>query len=281
MQEVRRTGEVLNSPITLSAVPDDSGHDDGKLYYDVRASSAAGIVLVTASIDGLQLGSLTQPNDCAEACEGRLDIHQFAVDPVEADSGDHTLLVGAVDADGNSREIRLPVSISNGPTITLRSPLEGEFVSATLHVDGSVSSDKSGVGITVTATLGEVEFLRTRALTITGGFDLTGLLAGSYTLTVTVTARDSTGASSELVRRIELNTGFAYTPLFTLPPQGSVLATDASKWVYRMPGNGLVLRDLNSAAELLLAPLASKPLRAIGRSAGIESTPWAQAPIVR
>jgi hypothetical protein len=56
-------------------------------------------------------------------------------------------------------------------------------VAGTLAVSGIVESDSAGT-LPVTVRLGDVEFLRSTGSPFEGGYDLTGLAPGAYTLTV-------------------------------------------------------------------------------------------------
>ena len=251
--ELRRTVVVSNSSVTLSATVSGT---TGTIHVDVRASSTFGISRVSASFDGTPFGSLTQPNACSRFCGGSNDLYRFAVDAAQAGSGPHTMVITAVDAGGGSRSLTVNVPVSNAPNLALTAPADGALVFGTLRVAGSATSDKPGA-ITTTARLGDVVFLSTTASSFTGNFDLTGLTPGNYTLTVNAT--DSTGQSRQVQRGVVVTSSaaLAYTPLFTLPVGGSLLAADRNLVLVAAGDGSVLLRDLSSGGEVALSGASS------------------------
>lgn len=247
--EVRRVVTVANPAVTLSA---SASGTTGTIAVDVRALSPFGISSVTATFDGAGAGSLTAPNACSSHCGGTNDIYRFTVDAAVAGSGSHTMVVSASDAAGNSRQITVPVPVSNPPVLALLSPLDGASVNGLLQVSGTAVSDKSGA-VTVIARLGDVEFLRSTGPSFVGSYPLTGLAPGAYTLSVSAT--DATGQSTRLQRTVVVTStsGLAYAPLFTLPAGGELLAVADSRILYVTADGSPLLRDTGSAAEVVLA----------------------------
>jgi hypothetical protein len=246
--EVRRTVTVANSSITLSAGVSGTS---GIIAVDVRATSTFGITGVTAKFDGADFGSLTQPNACSRLCTGGNDLYRFTVNAAQAGSGPHTLVITATDASGSTRSITVDVPVSNSPNLALSSPAEGALVFGSLRVTGTATSDKPGA-VTTTARLGDVEFLSSTAGSFTGTFDLTGIAPGNYTLTVRST--DSTGQSSHVQRGVVVTSSaaLAYTPVFTLPAGGSLLAADGSQVLYAAGDGNVLLRDLVAGSDVTL-----------------------------
>ncbi len=251
--EVRRTVTVANSSITLSAGVSGT---TGTINVDVRATSAFGITRVAAKFDGADFGSLTQTNACSRLCAGSNDVYRFTVDAALAGSGPHTMVITATDASGSTRAMPVDVPVSNAPGLALTSPADGALVFASLRVTGTATSDKPGA-VTTTARLGDVEFLSSTASSFTGSFDLSGLTPGNYTLTVRST--DSTGQISQIQRSVVVTSGaaLAYTPVFTLPTGGNLLAADGNQVLYASGDGSVLLRDLVAAAEVTLSGASS------------------------
>jgi hypothetical protein len=246
--EVRRTVTVANSSITLSAGVSGT---TGTINLDVRATSTFGITRVAAKFDGADFGSLTQPNACSRFCGGSNDVYRFTVDAAQAGSGPHTMVITATDASGSTRSLTVDVPVSNAPGLALKSPADGALVFGSLRVTGTATSDKPGA-VTTTARLGDVEFLSTTASSFSGSFDLTGITPGNYTLNVRST--DSTGQTSQIQRGVVVTSSaaLAYTPAFTLPTGGSLLAADGNQVLYASGDGSMLLRDLVAANEVTL-----------------------------
>jgi len=251
-EEVRRTVEVSNSTLVLSATASGS---TGTIHVDVRASSTLGVASVAASLDGVPAGSLTLPNACSRFCSGTNDVYRFVVDAARAGSGPHTMIITATDASGARKQISVPVPVSNAPILALASPAEGAIVTASLSVVGTVASDKTGP-VTVTARLGEVEFLRATTSSFSGSYNLSGLAAGSYTLSVLAT--DGTGQTSQIQRTVVVASGSAlvYTPVFALPAGGRLLAAEGTRLLYATGEGSVIARDAGTGSEVVLAGAA-------------------------
>ena len=251
--DVRRTVTVSNSTVTLNATVSGT---TGTINVDVRATSTTGITAVSAKFDGVEAGTLTQPNACSRFCGGSNDVFRFTVDAARAGSGSHSMVITATDASGGTRSVTVEVPISNAPGLTLSAPLDGALVFGTLRLDGSFTSDKPGA-VTVTAKLGDLQILSTTSGNFSGSYDLTGVTAGAYPLTVRAT--DSTGQVSQIQRNIVVTSSAAraYTPVFTLPTGGQLLAAEGAHVLYT-PGDGTVLmRHLVQGTEVTLTNAAS------------------------
>lgn len=251
--DVRRTVTVGNSSVNLSATVSGT---TGLIQVDVRASSSFGIVRVDTRFDGSDFGSLAQPNACSRFCGSTNDVFRFTVDAARVGSGPHTMAITATDGAGSTRSLTLDVPVSNAPVLTLAAPTDGAFAFGTLRVEGTATSDKPGA-VTVTARLNDVTFLNTQASAFLGSYDLTGLAPGAYTLTVRAT--DASGLATQLQRTVIVagTSARAYTPVFTLPTGGQLLAAEGNQVLYGT-GDGTVLkRDLVANTEVALAGAAA------------------------
>jgi hypothetical protein len=247
--ELRRTVTISNSPVTLNAAVSGT---TGTIQVDVRAASSGGITRVAATFDGTDFGALTQPNACSRACGGSNDVYRFTIDANQAGSGAHAMVITASDANGASRTLTLDVPVSNAPGLSLIAPPEGALVFGTLSLSGSTTSDKPGQ-ITTTARLGDLEFLSTTASTFTGSLNLSGLAPGPYTLTVR--SSDSAGQPRQIVRSVVVTSSaaLAYTPVFTLPLGGRLLAAQGRQILYASGDGSVLLRDLLTGSEHALS----------------------------
>jgi len=253
-REVRRTVVVGNSPVTLSASVSGSS---GTVFLDARAGSPNGVGTVSAVFKGVSLGSLSAPNACSRWCSGANDVYRFSIDAAQAGSGTHSALVTATDLSGQQRTVTLSVPISNPAALTLDTPADGSIVQGSLAYAGSASSDKGGP-VTVRVRLGDLPLLETTSPSFSGSYNLAGVPAGSYTLTVTAT--DSSNQVTTVTRNVVVasSPALTLTPLFTLPSGGSLLASDGAQILYRAPDGGVLLRAgadvaLNGAAALQYA----------------------------
>jgi len=248
--EVRRTVTVSNSSITVSTSVSGTS---GLIAVDAVASSPFGITSVSATFDGVPAGTLTAPNACSSrfGCS-TLNAYRFNVDAAVAQSGNHTMVFTVTDGSGATQTASVAVPVSNAPVLGVSAPADGAFVFGTLQLSGTASTDKTG-GLTVTARLGDVQFLQTTSSPFSGSYDLNGLAPGSYTLTVRAT--DATGLVSQVQRSVVVTSSasLAYTPAFTLPTGAQLLAAEGQK-VLVAPGDGSVrLRDLLTGAQTDLA----------------------------
>ncbi len=251
--DVRRTVSVGTSSITLTAGFSTSV---GTINVDVRATSSYAITRVAARFDGVDAGVLTEPNACGRICSNGNDIYRFPVGTAQAGSGLHSMVITASDASGSTRTITVEVPVSNAPVLTLTSPSDGALLFGTLRVTGNVTSDKTGT-VTTTARLGDVEFMSSTAANFEGNLNLTGISPGKYALTVLST--DSTHQTSQIQRTVVVTSSasLTYSPAFTLPAGGSLLAAAGSQVLYT-PGDGSVLiRDIVTSNEVPLGGAAS------------------------
>jgi hypothetical protein len=238
--EVRRTVQVANSTVNLSA---SASGTTGQIGVLATASSTFGIVGVTARLGQTNLGTLTQPNACSGRTCTTFNAYRFALDGVALGSGSYTVVVSATDGAGSTREVNVPVSVSNPPTLQLNAPADGAIVFGQLQVSGTTSTDKAGA-VTVTARLGDVEILNTTQANFGTSYSLAGLSPGSYTLTVR--AADNTNTITQIQRNVVVSSqaGLALQPVSTLAEGAQVLAAEGSKLLLRTADQALQVRDL-------------------------------------
>ncbi len=242
--ELRLTIQVANPEVAVTVGVSGTS---GNVYVNVTATSAYGIVLVGASLDGNSLGTLSAPNCSGMGCGAT---YQFAVNASTAGSGLHTITAIATDGNSVSASASRSVTFSNPPTLTLSTPADGALVNGSLQIAGSFGTDKPGVTVSVAGTLGSVPVLAAASSPFSSTFSLSGVVAGAYTLTVTAT--DSSGQTSTISQQITVtsSSSIVYPPAFTLGTGGSLLAVNGSNAVYAT-GNGQIHRHTSSADTIL------------------------------
>lgn len=242
--EVRRTVQVANSTVTLSASA--SGTTSATAVVNVSASSTFGIASVSAQLGQASLGTLTQPNACSgRTCSG-FNTYQFKLDTLALPSGSYTVSVSATDGAGSTRQQNVPVTVSNPPALTLNAPADGALVFGQLQVSGTASTDKAGV-VTVSARLGDLEILNTTQTAFATAYDITGVTPGSYTLTVRAT--DNTNGQTQVQRTVVVTgqAGLALTPAMTLEQGDQILAAEGARVLLRKTDGSVVLREIGGA----------------------------------
>lgn len=250
--ELRRSVSVSNSNLALSS---SVAGTTGTILVDARASSEYGIATVAAVFDGKDAGSLSAPNACSRWCSGSNDVYRFTVDAAAAGSGNHSMVLTATDKAGVKKSVTVAVPVSNLPIVSLTAPVDGAFVSGSLRVVGSASSDKSGA-LTVTASLGDYALLNASGASFDTSFSLAGVTPGSYTLTLRVT--DSSKASTVVQRTVTVTSAaLAYPALFTIGAGGQLLAVEGDRLLYRAVDGSVRLRHAVAKTEVELAQAAS------------------------
>lgn len=257
--EIRRTVSVSNSNLALSAFVSGT---TGTINVDASASSQFAIARVEAAFDGASIGSLTAPNACSLriGCISN-NVFRFSVNGATAGSGSHSMVVTVTDSAGNSKSTTVQVPISNLPGLIVSSPADGAFVTGTLNLSGSYSTDKAGV-VTVLASLGDYQFMSSTSSSFTGSMSLAGLTPGSYTLTVRAT--DSTNAVTVIQRTVTVtsNPAAAYTPSFTLGVGGQLIAVDGSNpavVLYKADDGSYRVRNTSTNADVTLQGTSGIP----------------------
>lgn len=250
--ELRRTVSVANSNLALSSSVSGT---TGTILVDARASSEYGIATVAAVFDGKDAGSLSAPNACSRWCSGSNDVYRFTVDAAAAGSGNHSMVLTATDKAGASKSVTVAVPVSNLPIVSLNTPIDGAFVSGSLQLAGSASSDKAGE-LRVTASLGDYSLLSTTGTSFGTNFSLADVIPGSYTLTLRVT--DSSNASTVVQRTVTVTSAaLDYPELFTIGVGGQLLAAEGDQVLYRAVDGSVRLRHVIAKTEVELAQAAS------------------------
>lgn len=261
--EVKRTVTVSNPSITISRVLSSTTSEvlsgTASRPVDIDARSPYGITSVSATFDGVSLGTLTAFNACPLGCFGPSGyyVYRFTVNPVQVGSGKHAMVVTATDAKGKSLQKTFEIVVSNPPTLSVSTPPGGAFVYGRLDLSGSYTTDKTGPA-TVTAKLGDVLFLTTTEQTFSGSYDLTGLTPGSYTLSVRVTDIDNRIAGIEYPVFVVSSSAMAHTPVMSLGANGKLLAAEGDRILYYSAEDQSVrLRDTTVGTEVTLQDVIS------------------------
>lgn len=245
--DVRRTVQVSNVNLALTASVSGTS---GTINVDVSTSSPNGIARVEASFDGNPLNSLTEPNACSRFCSTN-NLYRFSINAATVGLGDHSMSITVVDRQNNRKTITVAVPVNNKPGLTITAPVDGALVHGTLQLSGTANSDNSGT-VTTTASLGELQFMKTTASSFTGGLDLSGLPAKTYTLTVS--SRDSSGATTVVQRSVTVTSGpaLAYSPILDIGSGGQLLAADGAQLLYRNGAESYRLRNTQTSNEVSL-----------------------------
>ncbi len=245
--DVRRTVQVSNVNLALTA---SVSATTGTINVDVSASSANGIARVEATFDGTPQPSLSEPNACSRFCSTN-NLYRFTVDAAAAGSGNHSMVIKAVDRQGGSKTITVAVPVNNKPGLTVTAPVDGALVNGSLQLSGTATSDKTGT-VTTTASLGELQFMNTTAANFSGTLDLTGLPAKTYTLTVT--SKDSSNATTVVQRSITVtsSSALAYTPILSMGMGGQLVAAEGQQLLYRTGTESYRLRNTQANTEVSL-----------------------------
>jgi len=249
--EVQRQIQVQNSSIKMTTW---TGRSNNLANVATLATSPHGITKVTANLDGVDQGFLTAPTFCSGNGCGVGDSYLFQVDRLKAGSGAHQWVLIATDGTGATRQVTVPIVIDNAPQIALEGLPSGAIVHGTLNLKGTATTDRGGV-VSVSARLGDVEFLLASGPSFAGSLSLSGLASGTYALTVK--AKDAGGLESVLEQTLVVasSADLAYTPAFTIASDGWLLAASGNFLAY-WPGGGaagVVVRDLSTGQQRLLA----------------------------
>jgi hypothetical protein len=249
--QIRLTMQAQNPEVTVNA---NVTGTSGTVYLYVNATSAYGIVSVSATIDGNSLGTVTAPNCSGLFCTGA---YEFPINATAAGSGTHTVSAEATDGNGVSASQTFQVTFNDPPSLTVTTPFDGALVYGTLAIAGTFATDKPGVTVSVTATLGSVTVLNATSSPFSGSFNLTGVNPGTYTLTVIAT--DSTGLTTTVTDSVTVTSSpsLAYTPVFTLGANGSILAVSSSNILYQDSSGNIHVHTPSSDTIISLGALTS------------------------
>jgi hypothetical protein len=251
--QIRLTMQAQNPEVTVNA---NVVGTSGTVSLNVSATSAYGIVSVTATLDGNTIGTLTAPN-CTFGGPYGCSPYEFTINATAAGSGTHTVSVVATDGNGVSASQTFQVTFSDPPTLTVTTPFDGALVYGTLAVAGSFSTDRPGVTVSVAATLGSVTILNATSSPFSGSFSLSGVTPGTYTLTVIAT--DSTGLTTTVSDAVTVtaSASLVYTPLLTLGANGTILAVSSSNILYQDSGGNIHVHTPSSDTVITLGALTN------------------------
>lgn len=198
MLELRRTVTVSNSTIDLTSGI--STFERGRLWLIARATSDFGVRSAEAFVVGHSLGVLTAYNlTTPRAICCAPDAFGWRVDNFGLVSGEYDYRITVTDNSGAIRNADGSFRINNPPVLVLDSPPAGARVHGSLTVSGSFSYDKP-LTVTVVATLGALEILRTTSSPFATSFSLDGVVPGNYTLKVR--AADANGTETLVERTV-------------------------------------------------------------------------------
>ncbi len=111
--QIRLTMQAQNPEVTVNA---NVVGTSGTVSLNVSATSAYGIVSVTATLDGNTIGTLTAPN-CTFGGPYGCSPYEFTINATAAGSGTHTVSVVATDGNGVSASQTFQVTFSDPPTL--------------------------------------------------------------------------------------------------------------------------------------------------------------------
>jgi hypothetical protein len=269
---VRQQVSVSNSNLVVNA---SAIGTTGSIQLNVLASSSNAITLVSATLDGASLGSLTSPNSdlCGVYCGDPSTnfAYQFIINAVTAKSGTHTIVATATDSSGASQSTTLSLVVNNPPLLSVTSPVDGGFVdgAGSLSIAGTTSSDKPG-GVTVTALLGALPISITQptGTSFSGQFSVAGLPPGSYVLTLYAVDSANVSSVDTLSIIVASSAQTVYSPLLSLGSAGRLLAADGTTLLYQASDGSCRVRDTRTSTEVTLAGATSTQLSGWQQSAG-------------
>ncbi|MBP2161070.1 MULTISPECIES: hypothetical protein [Asticcacaulis] len=230
--------------------------ENGAIY--VKATSPADIATVYLSIDGGPVTTLSMRNGCreGEVCQGpSLTSYRFSTQGLA--SGSHSATLTVTDKAAQTVTSSFLFFIVNAPRISLSSPLDGDLAFGTLSIKGASTSDR-GETITTTVKLQDVQIFQTTESNYTTNYDISGLAAGTYTLSVQ--AMDASGKSSVLNSTITVTTSSSTRPekVFAMGIESEMLAGTGDVIVYRSGSDSEIrLHNVVTNSSVVLADARS------------------------
>ena len=160
--------------------------------------------------------------------------------------------VTATDGNGVTATKTVTITVSNAPSLTLSTPIDGALVNGTLPIQGTFATDKQGATVSLSVTLGDLPVLSTSQSPFSASFSLAGVTPGSYTLTATAT--DSTGQPTVVSRQVTVTSSasLVYTPIATLG-EGAVIRAAGGSHVVYMDAAQTTFHRLNGGTDTILA----------------------------
>lgn len=252
--DVQRTIQTSNANLVVTTTISSNG-----TVIDTTASANAGIASVSATLDGRSLGTLTTPNGCRPFQCGLgpdtvYSFYRFSLDPVATGSGDHTVVITAVDKAGNSKSNTVTATISNFPTLQLTTPAaSGTVVFGTINVAGTAHTDKPAGIINTTVSFGAVPILTSTNTSFSGSLNIAGLTPGPYTVTASVTDVSKLTTVVQRTVIVASSASTSYTPVLTIGSGGGILAASDTDVVYKVGSGAVLLRNLAAGTDVTLA----------------------------
>jgi hypothetical protein len=173
--------------INMNVVPGPTTVD----IYSI-ATSDSGVVSVEASVDGVQVGSLSALNACSPApcAPGQpLNAYHFSFAASTVTTGQYNVTTRASETTGATAAAYATITLPSAPTATLASPVDGATVQQTLHASGTISAGTPGA-LELMLTLSGVPVYDTTvanpgaAVPFSTDISLTGVTPGNHTLDV-------------------------------------------------------------------------------------------------
>jgi hypothetical protein len=251
-REIRRNFALGPPPITLEAVTRNWGDT---LAVDVGARTRYyPIVRVSATIDGRPLGSLDTPNSCGPlfvaGCLPPYGGYLFEIDREQAGPGRHALVFTATDTMGRVGTLNYEIVI--GPVVTMLRPRTGDVIYGTLELEGRVRGQPPA-DTRIEVLLGSTPVLNARGSEFRGSYDLSGLPANRYA--ITLSASDGSGLVTREVTTIAVAPSPAWVraPNFYFGPNNTLMLARGSRVLYSTASaQALRLHDMDSGAEVVL-----------------------------
>jgi hypothetical protein len=239
-QSVQTASPDLALSLQTKQIVDGNNVPTGQQRLLVAATSDFGITLVSAAIDGVTVGSLTQPNfPACNDCVGNT-VYGFVA---TAPSGSHLVTVTATDGNHETGTLEQQVVFSDPPVLTVTSPAyDGALVNGTLTISGTATTDKS-TGVTTVAYLNNVEIMKTTSTpSFTTSYSLAGVTPGTYTLVVATADADGLTVTQPQSITVTSSPSLVY-PLFAFAGSlGRMYAAENSTLLFGASDNTFHLR---------------------------------------
>lgn len=252
LQKSVQTQSEISAGVTLTGVT-------GPIQAQVSAISDFGITRVSASLDGVSLGSLTAPNACPPVCGLTPTLYGFNINASTAGSGAHALVITVTDGNGETQTLRQTVQFNNPPVQSF-SPPDGAIVFGTLAITGTVASDKVGPVTTVIKFNG-TQLLSTTSGSISTNYDVSSIAAGSYSLSFQSTDSQGTETLAVYTVTVASAANLVFTPIARLTLGTVLVAEDNLNYVENVNPDvsNFTFDTPNSSAQLAGSATPANP----------------------
>jgi hypothetical protein len=164
-----------------------AGLEDGNpAAIEVSATSFYGIAQVSASVQGMSLGTITTPSPN--------NLYFFDITSLALKSGVYQLTVTTTTDSGVVETFSTAFTVNN-PAVLSLSPKSGAIVTGTLAISGTVTSDKPGI-ITTVVNLNQTTVLTTTQSSFSVNVSLAGVAPGIVTISANSTDAQGTVTAS-------------------------------------------------------------------------------------